>query len=311
MKSKGIGLLCGLVIALCLGSSAQAEASSRIIFARGTGLEAVSPTGGNLGGIKHFGSLAALSATDDGRFVAGLQDPVGLEAQRCEYSADVHAAGERGSQLVEVGVGTCEIDIAPSLAISPNGRLLAFSAGPSIRLLDVATQRRRTLRTPPGLNFQPSFTRDGRHLVFVHSDGPMFRLHNSDIYEIGVDGSSAHRLTESPGEAELFPELSPDGSHLAFLRRSKHGVELVVQRVGSDQEVLIRRVECPFSRPDFSPDGSEIVYAWGKREVVCSLAPRTTIFTVGIDGRGTRAVARDIPTEEFPLLPQWTRVPPP
>jgi Tol biopolymer transport system component len=318
--AHGIALICGL--ALLLGSSAHAEASSRIAFAtssfiHGSQLNFVSPTGKVLGQIKDFRSPIALSASDNGRYVAALPEGEFDESEDemdegVYYSAFVYKAGTRQPRRVEIGFGSGGIGAAPSLApllaISPNGHLLAFSGSSTIRIINLDTGRRSTLRKPRGSDFQASFSSDGRHLVFAHHDttcqaGKCER--KSDIFMTAIGGSSRHRLTDDP-EEELFPVISPDGRWLAFLRRTPRAYELVTKRVGSDQERVIRRVHCLFSRPDFSPDGKRIVYAWNKNSECGELDPRT-IFIVGIDGRGTHAVARGIKGGQ--PLPQWTRVP--
>ncbi len=83
---------------------------------------------------------------------------------------------------------------------------------------------------------------------------------STDLYVIAGDGSGLQRLTETPGD-ERFPRWSPDRSEIAYLV----GDELFV--VGSDGAGA-RRVAGPVGRdgvgltaPDWSPDGSQLVYA--------------------------------------------------
>jgi Tol biopolymer transport system component len=63
-------------------------------------------------------------------------------------------------------------------------------------------------------NFAPTFTPDGKHIVFssnMHKcDGRDFEL-----YSIGVDGSGLTQITRFGGFTS-FPEFSPDGKRLVF-----------------------------------------------------------------------------------------------
>jgi hypothetical protein len=318
MKSLGIALICGLT--LFLGNSAYAEASSRVVFAQnsfihGGQLNFISPGGRELGQIKKFPNAIALSASNNGRYVAVLPGGEPDESedevnQGSYYSAFVYKAGEHKPRRVGIGSGSSGFGAAPaavpSLEISPDGHLLAFSAGSGIRIINLDTGRRRTLRKPRGFNFHASFSGDGRHLIFANGTCSRECGRDSDIFMTGINGGSVHRLTHSPDEGEFFPEISPDGGHLAFMRRARQGLgfELVVKRIGSNRERVIRHVKCLSSRPDFSPSGKRIVYA--RNEGAGCGFRRATIFTVGIDGRGAHAVTRGI---RGGRLPQWTRVP--
>ncbi len=142
------------------------------MFAHDGRLNFVSPTGRELGQIKQFGGPTALSASDNGQYIVVL--PTGefdeFEDEINEgvyYSAFVHVAGEVKPRRVDVGFGAREIGGAPSLAISPDGHLLAFSGGLTIRIINLDTGRRWTLKNPHGADFQASFSSDGRHLVLA------------------------------------------------------------------------------------------------------------------------------------------------
>ena len=68
-----------------------------------------------------------------------------------------------------------------------------------------------------GANFAPSFTPDGRRIIFSSNyrnpRGPGAR--NFDLYLIDLDGSHLEQVTNDP-EFDGFPMFSPDGKHLVW-----------------------------------------------------------------------------------------------
>ncbi len=68
-----------------------------------------------------------------------------------------------------------------------------------------------------GANFAPSFTPDGRRIIFSsnyrHPRGPGAR--NFDLYLVDLDGSHLEQVTTDP-EFDGFPQFSPDGTHLVW-----------------------------------------------------------------------------------------------
>jgi hypothetical protein len=114
------------------------------------------------------------------------------------------------------------------LAMSPNGRLLAYAAPDSVGLLDLLTGERRVLVTftpvrtlsdwvwTPGLAWSP----DGRTLAAVihgppvageaPEDSPLF-----DLWILPVESSTGTLLVPNVGMWAL-PAWSPTGNHLAY-----------------------------------------------------------------------------------------------
>jgi TolB protein len=63
-------------------------------------------------------------------------------------------------------------------------------------------------------NFAPTFTPDGKHLVFSSNvDDPQRR--RFELYRIGVDGTGLRRITYGR-EFDAFPMFSPDGKRLVW-----------------------------------------------------------------------------------------------
>jgi len=69
----------------------------------------------------------------------------------------------------------------------------------------------RPLLPATGLDYNASFSSDGKWIVFTSERGG-----SADIYRVHADGSGVERLTDGPGYDDQAA-LSPDGSTLAFV----------------------------------------------------------------------------------------------
>jgi hypothetical protein len=110
------------------------------------------------------------------------------------------------------------------------------------------------LTDSPGADGLPSFSPDGRRIVYVSDrDG------NHDLWIVDADGKNARRLTDAPG-LDTMPAWSPDGKTIAFTsdRDGKQGIYLV-DADGSD----FRRLspEGAFDAwPAWNRDGTRLVF---------------------------------------------------
>ncbi len=120
--------------------------------------------------------------------------------------------------------------------------------------------------TEVGQQFSPSISPDGSKVAFVwNGDGTHF-----NIYIKSVDGGTPVRLTDG-ATPDLHPLWSPDGSRIAFLRKSEAETDLVVKNLAGGAERILRRMRDPLAlwssvnefsgcqSPSWTPDGKEIV----------------------------------------------------
>ena len=93
-----------------------------------------------------------------------------------------------------------------------------------IYVMNADGSAQENLTRHPASDSNPTWSRDGRRLVFVsRRDG------NSEIYVMNADGSGLRNLTRTPSD-DLDPAWSPDGRTIAFVRRSRAERPRLLQR---------------------------------------------------------------------------------
>ncbi|MBI4402339.1 MAG: Tol-Pal system beta propeller repeat protein TolB [Nitrospirae bacterium] len=149
---------------------------------------------------------------------------------------------------------------------SPDRRYLVFTAyrtrsKQDIDMIELASGKRWTLVSLPGLNITPAFSPDGSLLAFATSqDG------NSEIYTLDTRTKSVQRLT-SHAAGDLSPSWSPTGRELAFTSDRGGGPQIYVMSADGSN---VRRLtfEGDYNAaPAWSPRGNWIAH-------VCRTAER-------------------------------------
>jgi dipeptidyl aminopeptidase/acylaminoacyl peptidase len=72
----------------------------------------------------------------------------------------------------------------------------------------------------PGYDNQPSFTPDGRSILFTSIRGSK----TTDIYRYDIAGGAIARITDTP-EGEYSPTVTPDGAHISVIRQQADGTQ--------------------------------------------------------------------------------------
>lgn len=170
---------------------------------------------------------------------------------------------------------------------------VAFSAGDGdIWIADLRGGHRRRVVREPGPQEDPSFSPDGRYIVYRDSR----RGYNVDdeIRVVAVAGGRSRRLTRGLAN-EWGPAWSPDGRLIAH----NSGVQLhVVRPDGTGDRIATAKVEAEY--PAWSPDSRRLAFM-SARPSAHGANPDYDIYVVGLDGTGLRRLTRWPGEEGWPV----------
>ena len=172
----------------------------------------------------------------------------------CFGAAASDAAPPRKTVTVTVDEGT-----SMSVAVSPDGKMLAMDLQGSIWVMPAAGGPARRITDLFNDAHQPVWSPDGKTIAFfAYRDG------GYDLWAVAPDGSHQHQLTWGPFD-DREPVFSHDGSRIAF--SSDRGNPL-----GSDYNIFVLELRSGEIRqltrnpaedmmPSWSPDDSQIAFA--------------------------------------------------
>jgi Tol biopolymer transport system component/DNA-binding winged helix-turn-helix (wHTH) protein len=168
--------------------------------------------------------------------------------------------------------GTNEIKLPfypGSLAWAPDSSKFAYStefpAGSKnneILIYDIDAKSSTVIASDPGFDANPSFSPDGKQLIFNS-----IRDGNAEIYLVNIDGSGLRRLTNHPAK-EAFQVFSPDGTQIAFnSNRDNEKVSIFLMNVNDDSppvRISGDDYDAEIRNGCWSPDGTRIVFTSNK-----------------------------------------------
>jgi Tol biopolymer transport system component len=149
---------------------------------------------------------------------------------------------------------------------SRDGRHLAFMAHQKIWEIDADGNHLHVVFTPPagtGVDDDPTFTPDGKHLVFTRCCPEGFGY---SLWMIGTHGTGLRDITTEPqvngnGPADTLPQVSPNGNQIVFNRCADACAVDVVRRNGHGMHQISPDGMDVSTTGNFSPSGDEIVFS--------------------------------------------------
>lgn len=130
---------------------------------------------------------------------------------------------------------------------------------------DDGTYRRRLTRNTESRDNRPRWSPDGKRIAFVR-EMIRYAQHTKELFIMNADGKVLQRLTDNNAR-EGYPSWSPDGKRIVFQsdrnRKGKSDIYIMnLETLDVTQLTGIEEIEGELGSavPDWSPDGTQIVY---------------------------------------------------
>ena len=140
-----------------------------------------------------------------------------------------------------------------SAAVSPDGKLLAYSDNTGLYLKEIRTGE--THRVPLPQNFSADVSDwfpDGSHLLVSQQEQP----DKLNLWSVSVFGGTPRQLTNNGAGGSV----SPDGAHIAFQSHGYGQEEWVMRSDGTEPVKVASDKSSWVGQPTWSPDGNRVAY---------------------------------------------------
>ncbi|HMY10885.1 MAG TPA: DUF5050 domain-containing protein [Turneriella sp.] len=146
-----------------------------------------------------------------------------------------------------------------TLAVSPDGKLLAFSSDyrdqkGDIVVYNLESTEKRTVTKTQYLESQPVFSRDGKDIYFFINE-----VGTGSIKKVNLADESVTQVTDRRFWCE-FPALSPDGKHLVYYSKRDNKYNLYEMNLATNKETRLTTEQNFDFGPVYSSDGQSIYF---------------------------------------------------
>ena len=164
-----------------------------------------------------------------------------------------------------------QLTTGPSaLTFSPDGKELVYSMGGSLWRQVIGSNEAKEITHASGYDYQPEWSHDGKHIIFVRYQGDALEL-----WQLDLQTGTEIALT-SHGDVNLEPRYSPDDRQIAFVSTADSGhFNLYLANIADDKLSAARRLiperTSKISRyyyaptdhvinPSWTPDGQHLLF---------------------------------------------------
>lgn len=162
-------------------------------------------------------------------------------------------------------------------AWSPDDKTLALalskdSAAPKIYLMNLANKKLRQVTFGLSIDTEPSFSKDGRSLLFTSDRGG-----GPQIYQLNLRSGSVRRVTYD-GNYNARASFANDGKTIVVLNQEQGSYNIAVQDLNDDNTLQVLTHSGYDASPSFAPNGQMLLYE-------SKPGNRSMLGMVSVDGR--------------------------
>ena len=185
-------------------------------------------------------------------------------------------------------------------AYSPDGSKVAFTRNTSIWVMNANGKQQKRLTRGSGSFDWATWSPDGTKIAYASNET---QADNTDIYVMNANGKHHVRLTTAGG-TDYQPSWSSTGQiAFASYRVDEVPQVFVMNADGSGQTNLTNDSSYLDSDPDWSPDGSTLVFTNIGRSHPGSVGP--DLWTMSADGSGVQPLAHQRDYSDG-TAPEWS-----
>ena len=169
---------------------------------------------------------------------------------------------------------------------------------PEIYVMDADGGNQRRLTNNPANDWSPSWSPDGKRIVFCSDRDGHVNEHGwpiPDIYVMDADGGNQQNLTNNP-KGDWDPSWSPDGKRIAFHsnREGRFNYEIYVMDADGGNLQILTDNRNDDSDPSWSPDGERIVFSSSREgHVEDKFGITDEIYVMDADGGNQRRLTEN------------------
>lgn len=158
-------------------------------------------------------------------------------------------------------------------------------------LVDIDGSNRKMLIKDIGLQYDPTWSTDGKHIAYISGHG--YQTH--ELYVIDFDGNNKRQFTDNKA-LELLPVFSPDNKQIAYVSDITGNYEIWLMDINGSNKKQLTNYDGIDTRPCWSADGKQILF-------VSNRSGTQQLWLMNKDGRNPRQLTFGQPSIE----PDWRK----